>query len=287
MPPISTSPMPLHFPPPAPNLSDFPAPPPTPALPNPLIALAPRFSSRSNVVSRDHEDCHDDYIVETMLGVERSPPPSSASAPNIAPMPLVDPPMSHNSPISSNSSHAPLESIHSSYSDDFGTTQNDCCSSNSDTTTQDDFYATQDGFYAAQNCSYMSQDGFYATQGKLRPTGDSFYMSQGSFYTTKDALYTIPNKLDATLPVGDSNTPPALASEPHAGSGMVWEGSLIGELLFEEQPRGYWASGAMLAKWTFAEDGLTNVPVAQRLEGDIHFSPSLQHAPAGESFLSW
>ncbi|KAG8695489.1 hypothetical protein FRC08_007745 [Ceratobasidium sp. 394] len=167
-------------------------------------------ASRSQVVSHNREDHHDDYIVETMLNAERSP----ASASDVAPMPPISPSTSHNSPTIPNN---------------FDVTEDDCCSINSDATTQEDFYAAQDRLYAAHCGSYVSQSGFYATRENHYPTRNGFYVAQGSFsaprsavHATEDVRSTIPNMLDPTSHGSNPNTSPALANE-HVSSGAVWK----------------------------------------------------------------
>ncbi|KAG9124947.1 hypothetical protein FRC07_009601, partial [Ceratobasidium sp. 392] len=242
-------------------------------------------TSYTHKVSLYHGDHHDDEIVEAMLGTKRSPksapvpiqvPSNNASTPSDNPRLIISP-------------HAALGHTSPSVPKNSDTGEDDLYVSDSDTVTQDNFYEAQDKLYAARNRSYASQDGFYTALRERRAAIGSSHMAQTNVYRPQTRVYTpqstlddkTPNKSGTTMPAGNPGTSLAPIDERDEDSEKTWEGGLTGESQLEG------TSDSKLAKWTFLEDGIADVLVAGRMEGDIHFSPSRQPSGSREALLSW
>ncbi|KAG9125539.1 hypothetical protein FRC07_007213 [Ceratobasidium sp. 392] len=246
-------------------------------------------TSTSRIVSHDNEDCRDDSIVETILSTESSSPIDSTLTPTTTLAPLADPTPPHNAPISSEDPCTPLEHIYASNAIEYDTIYDDRSVCSSDTITQDDFYAAEDHLYAVQNGLDTPQDSFhgiradpYTTDRRFYATQTNAYAPQGILCAANNTQHTTVDGLDA-ISAKSSSVLTTMVDERPVNSYRVWKGGRSGELQPDTQAQGNIALG----KWTFANDGLTNIPVAGRMEGDIHFSPSTQHKSPGESFLSW
>jgi hypothetical protein len=58
-------------------------------------------------------------------------------------------------------------------------------------------------------------------------------------------------------------------------------------LKFNAKPEGYVEGAGRLSRWSYSEDGTASQDVNERLEGDVHFSPTTQYTPDDEAFISW
>ncbi|KAG9114896.1 hypothetical protein FRC07_007607, partial [Ceratobasidium sp. 392] len=67
--------------------------------------------------------------------------------------------------------------------------------------------------------------------------------------------------------------------------GTKWGGGPGGPLKFNAKPDNYEEDVGRLSRWSYSEDGTTSQDPNERVEGDVHFSPTSPYNE--ESFMSW
>ncbi|KAG9120425.1 hypothetical protein FRC07_004085 [Ceratobasidium sp. 392] len=88
---------------------------------------------------------------------------------------------------------------------------------------------------------------------------------------------------------GESPDKPKAGRSPRAKKtlppGTKWAGGPGGPLKFNSKPDSYEEVAGRLSRWSHSEDGTTSQDPKERVEGDVHFSPTSPHSD--NPFVSW